>query len=81
MMLSAQLGRIRIADLIPATLEDNVRDLDRRLGTLRLLAVDPRLGTLNFLAIDLSQHDRPTRSTLDIRETSLTETQTAEDMN
>jgi hypothetical protein len=81
MMLSAQLGRIRIADLIPETLEDNVRDLDLRLETLRLLAVDPRLGTLNFLAIDLSRHDRPTRLTLDIRETSLTETQTAEDMN
>jgi hypothetical protein len=80
-MLSAQLGRIRIGDLIPETLEDNVRDLDRRLGTLRLLAVNPRLGTLNFLAIDLSQHDRPTRSTLDTRETSLTETQTAEGMN
>jgi hypothetical protein len=81
MMLSAQLGRIRIGDLIPETLEDNVTDLDLRLETLRLPAVDPRLATLNFLAIDLSQHDRPTRLTLDIRETSLTETQTAKDMN
>jgi hypothetical protein len=65
MMPSAQLGRTRIADLIPATLEDNATDLDLR------------LGVLNFLAIDLSQHDRLTRSTRDIRETSCTETQTA----
>jgi hypothetical protein len=69
MMLSAQLGRIRIGDLIPETLEDNATDLDLR------------LGTLNFLAVDLFQHDRPTRSISDIRETSLTETQTAEDMS
>jgi hypothetical protein len=68
-MPSAPLGRIRIADLIPETLGDNVTDLDLR------------LGILNFLTVDLSQHDRPTRSTLGTRETSLTGTQTAEDMN